>query len=64
MMYIISFIKSGQGIITMYKINSYVMPIHLDNGSTVVSSVKGGFMAMQQRVARLKRELKLNRESK
>ena len=36
------------------------MPIHLPNGSTVVSSVKSKNMAMAQRVARLKRELKIN----
>ncbi len=43
----------------MYKINSYVMPIHI-NGATVVSSNKRQPFAMAQRVARLKRELRLN----
>lgn len=41
------------------KINSYVMPIHLDNGSTVVSS-ELPHKAMKQRIARLKRECKIN----
>ena len=41
----------------MYKINSYVMPIHTSTGATVSS----GSLAMVQRVRRLKRELRLNR---
>ena len=41
----------------MYKINSYVMPIHMTNGSTVCTPDK---MAMTQRIARLRRELKIN----
>ena len=41
----------------MLKINSYVMPIHMSNGSTVCTPDK---MAMVQRIARLKRELKNN----
>ena len=40
----------------MIKINSYVMPIHI-NGATVCT---GKVIAMSQRVARLKRELKIN----
>lgn len=45
----------------MYKINSYVMPIHMPNGSTVTTPDS---MAMAQRVARLKRELKNNSTTK
>ena len=41
----------------MYKINSYVMPIHTATGATVVSHKA---IAMKQRVARLKRELSIN----
>ena len=41
----------------MYKINSYKMAIHMPNGSTVTTPDR---MAMQQRVTRLKRELKNN----
>jgi hypothetical protein len=41
----------------MYKINSFVMPIHTRNGSTIVSE---GKMRMAQRVLRLKRELQKN----
>lgn len=41
----------------MYKINSYVMPIHTSTGATVCT---GKTIAMAQRVARLKRELKIN----
>jgi len=44
----------------MFKLNTYVMPIHTKTGATVVSSVKGGDIALKQRVARLKRELKNN----
>lgn len=40
------------------KINSYVMPIHID-GFTVCSDLLPN-KAMKQRVARLKRELKMN----
>lgn len=42
----------------MYKINSYVMPIHI-NGATVCSDLLPR-KAMAQRVARLKRELRNN----
>lgn len=42
----------------MYKINSYVMPIHV-NGFTVCSDLLPK-KAMQQRINRLKRELKNN----
>jgi len=48
----------------MYKINSYVMPIHLKNGSTVVSSINNKSAAMEQRCNRLKRELKINLTNK
>lgn len=41
----------------MNKINSYVMPIHTPTGATVCT---GKVIAMAQRVARLKRELKTN----
>jgi len=41
----------------MYSINSYVMAIHMPNGSTVVTPDR---MALKERVARLKRELKNN----
>jgi hypothetical protein len=41
----------------MYKINSFVMLIHTQNGSTIVSTSK---MRMEQRVLRLQRELKKN----
>lgn len=40
------------------KINSYVMPIHFKNGSTVCTP--DGF-AMDKRIARLKRECRKNR---
>jgi hypothetical protein len=43
---------------TIYKINSYVMPIHI-NGFTV-SSEQLPKKAMTQRIARLKRELRAN----
>lgn len=46
----------------MYKINSYVMPIHI-NGSTVCSELLPQ-KAMKQRIARLKRELKINLTNK
>lgn len=38
-------------------LNTYIMPIHNKNGSTVVTPDK---TALKQRVARLKRELKNN----
>jgi hypothetical protein len=41
----------------MYKINSYVMPIHTRNGSTIVTN---GSMRIEQRVIRLQRELRMN----
>jgi hypothetical protein len=41
----------------MYKINSFVMPIHTRNGSTIVTSTT---MRIEQRVMRLKRELRKN----
>lgn len=41
----------------MYKINSYVMPIHTKTGAIVCTPVH---MALKQRVARLKRELREN----
>jgi hypothetical protein len=43
----------------MYKINSFVMPIHTRSGATIVTSSK---MRMGQRVLRLKRELKKNQQ--
>lgn len=45
----------------MYKINSYVMPIHI-NGFTV-SSENLPYKAMKQRIARLKRELSINNKA-
>ena len=41
------------------KVNSYVMPIHVD-GFTVCSELLPR-KAMKQRIARLKRELRINR---
>ncbi len=41
----------------MQKINSYVMPIHTTNGAIVTTPDR---MALKERVARLKRELKNN----
>ena len=41
----------------MYKINSYKMAIHMPSGATVTTPDR---MAMAPRVARLKRELKIN----
>jgi len=41
----------------MFHINNYVMAIHMPNGSTVTTPDK---MALKERVARLKRELKNN----
>ena len=46
----------------MYKINSYVMPIHI-SGFTVCSELLPQ-KAMQQRITRLKRELKINQSNK
>lgn len=43
----------------MYKINSFVMLIHTRDGATIVTSSK---MPMDQRVLRLKRELKKNQQ--
>lgn len=40
------------------KVNSYTMPIHLSNGSTVVTPFR---FAIKQRVERLKRELRINK---
>ena len=39
------------------KINNYVMPIHTKTGATVCSHKA---IALKQRVARLKRELRIN----
>jgi hypothetical protein len=48
---------------TMYKINSYVMPIHV-SGFTVCSDLLPQ-KAFKARIARLKRELRINlKESK
>jgi hypothetical protein len=45
----------------MFKINSYVMPIHTPSGAIVTTPDR---MAMAQRVNRLKRELKNNLSKK
>ena len=42
-----------------YGMKHYVMPIHTSNGATVCTP--DGF-AMQQRIERLKRELRINRK--
>lgn len=41
----------------MFKLNSYIMPIHTKTGATVCTPDK---TALKQRLARLKRELKQN----